>query len=262
LNELAGRVGVRGGPWLTSKRELLALVLLGQLVAPGVARGQDGGPPEPKRGFFHSLGRDFAHVVAPSNLAILGVGGAAALAAHPYDRDLTEDFHATTRLDELFEGGDTAGNGYAQGGIAVATWIAGKAFHSREVTELGTCLVLGQIVNGVLTESLKLAANRTRPNGGRWSFPSGHASAAFTTATVLERHLGWKVGVPAYAAAAYIGASRLQQNKHYASDVLFGAALGIACGRSATFDRGRTRASLGPVVTRRGIGMQLVVEAR
>ena len=212
----------------------------------------------PKPGFFRELGRDFVHVVAPSNLVILGAGGTAALLAHPYDRRLTNDFHSSARLDSFFEPGDVAGGGLVQGGAALATWIVGKVSHSRGIAGVGEDLVRAQIVNGALTQTIKLATNRDRPDGTRWSFPSGHTSAAFTTATVLERRLGWKAGVPAYAAAAYIGGSRLQENKHFASDVLFGAAVGIVSGRSATFDRGRYHVTLSPLVVPGGVGLAFV----
>ena len=259
------------------KRIRLIAAALGLFVAAGPARGEpvrgaheantgergeEAAPPtdssQPKPGFFRELGRDFGHVVAPSNLIILGVGGAAALLAHPYDRRLTNDFQSSARLDRFFEAGDVAGGGLVQGGAAVATWIVGKVSHSREIASVGEDLVRAQIVNGALTQTIKLATNRDRPDGTRWSFPSGHTSAAFTTATVLERRLGWKAGVPAYAAAAYIGASRLQENRHFASDVLFGAAIGIVSGRSATFDRGRYHVTLSPLVVPGGIGLAFV----
>lgn len=262
---------------MTRKRLLSVALTLGLLFGAGRARGEamrgaceEGGgayredpvpaadPAPPKPGFLRELGRNFVHVVAPSNLVILGAGGAAALIAHPYDRQLTDDFQSSARLDGFFEAGDFAGSGLVQGGGAVATWLVGKVSRSRGMTDVGEDLIRAQIVNGALTQSIKLATNRERPDGGRWSFPSGHTSAAFATASVLERHLGWKVGVPAYAAAAYIGASRLQENKHFASDVLFGAAIGIVSGRSATFDRGRYRVTLSPFMVPGGAGVALV----
>ena len=79
------------------------------------------------------------------------------------------------------------------------------------------------------TYAFKYAVNRTRPNGDPRSFPSGHSSAVFATAMVLQEHYGWKVGLPIFAAAAYTAASRITVNKHWASDVTFGAVLGMAC---------------------------------
>jgi membrane-associated phospholipid phosphatase len=88
--------------------------------------------------------------------------------------------------------------------------------------------VEAQIVNGVLTQGIKLAVNRTRPSGGSYSFPSGHTSATFATAGVLQREFGWKVGIPAYVGGFYVAASRLAERQHYLSDVVFGAAIGLA----------------------------------
>ena len=74
-----------------------------------------------------------------------------------------------------------------------------------------------------------------------FSFPSGHSSVTFATATVLQRNFGWKAGVPAYALASYVAASRVQMKRHFFSDVAFGAAIGIVAGRTVTVGRGRAR---------------------
>jgi hypothetical protein len=62
---------------------------------------------------------------------------------------------------------------------------------------------------------------------------------AFASATVLQRHFGWKAGIPAYAVASYVAASRVQTQRHYLSDVAFGAALGIVAGRTVSVGHGR-----------------------
>lgn len=70
------------------------------------------------------------------------------------------------------------------------------------------------------------------PNGLRnFSFPSGHTTAAFTTAAVFSREFEtpW-VTVPAYALATGVGISRLALQKHWTSDVLVGAVLGQSIG--------------------------------
>ena len=66
------------------------------------------------------------------------------------------------------------------------------------------------------------------------SFPSGHASVTFAAATVIERHLGWKKAALAYVIAAYVASSRIHDNRHYLSDVIFGAATGTIAGRTVT----------------------------
>jgi membrane-associated phospholipid phosphatase len=66
------------------------------------------------------------------------------------------------------------------------------------------------------------------------AFPSGHAADTFAFATALERHLGWKGAVPAYIFASYVAISRLPDNRHYLSDMVFGATVGIIAGRTVT----------------------------
>lgn len=59
-----------------------------------------------------------------------------------------------------------------------------------------------------------------------FSFPSGHAAAAFIMATVL-RHFYPQFGIPFYLGASTIGVSRVYNGVHYPSDVLCGCALGF-----------------------------------
>ena len=80
----------------------------------------------------------------------------------------------------------------------------------------------------LITHGLKYAVDRKRPDGGNYSFPSGHTSAAFSGASFLGRRYGWKCGVPAYVAASYVGWSRVECDKHYWEDVIVGAFLGIS----------------------------------
>jgi membrane-associated phospholipid phosphatase len=72
---------------------------------------------------------------------------------------------------------------------------------------------------------------------------------------VLQRHFGWRVGLPVYSAAAYVATSRLSENKHYASDVIFGAAVGIVAGRSVTVGRGANRFAVVPVALPGGVAV-------
>ncbi|MDR8525312.1 phosphatase PAP2 family protein [Shewanella fidelis] len=76
----------------------------------------------------------------------------------------------------------------------------------------------------VIVHGVKQAVGRSRPNESSWnSFPSGHTAAAFSGAAFLQSRYGAKWGVPAYAAATFVGASRIHGNRHYAGDVVAGA---------------------------------------
>jgi membrane-associated phospholipid phosphatase len=89
---------------------------------------------------------------------------------------------------------------------------------------------------------LKPAIDRTRPDGGGQSFPSGHAASAFAGAAFLQRRYGWRLGVPAYALATYVGWSRVEADRHHPSDVVASAA--IAIGANLLFTRRRESVSL------------------
>lgn len=73
----------------------------------------------------------------------------------------------------------------------------------------------------------KYLVNEQRPNGGDYSFPSGHTTSAFSGAAFIASEYGWQWGVPAYLAAGYVGWSRVYANKHWPHDVAAGAALAI-----------------------------------
>ncbi len=79
----------------------------------------------------------------------------------------------------------------------------------------------------VITHGLKRLIDKPRPNGGRYSFPSGHTSSAFTGAAFLQRRFGWKIGAPCYALAAYVGYTRIKARKHDIYDVGAGALIGV-----------------------------------
>jgi PAP2 superfamily len=213
---------------------------------------------------FKQIGLDFKHVfTTKENLYILGAGTGAALFASQFDQSIANStfnsqlFEHTTS-DEVFDSGATIGGGVAQFGAAFATYAVGKISKDPGIESLGRDLVRAQIVTGGLTEAVKLAAQRTRPDASSdTSFPSGHTSGTFATATVLQRHFGWKVGIPAYGLAGYVAASRLSENKHYLSDVVFGAAIGILVGRTVTFGIADSKFALSPMIVPGGAGVQV-----
>jgi hypothetical protein len=163
---------------------------------------------------------------------ILAGGGVAALAVHPADRQAVNRLSSSPGLEDFLDGGAYAGDGFTQGLTAIGVYAAGYAIGNDRTKQVGTSLVEAQIVNLFITQGIKYAVNRERPDGGRYSFPSGHASATFVTADVLLRELGPKVGVPAYAGAIYVAVSRLSEQQHFLSDVVFGAAVGVASART------------------------------
>lgn len=210
---------------------------------------------------WHDLGRDLRNLPSVENVLILGAGGGLSAWVHSEDAEITHQWSSSEELDEVFEPGGTLGSGWVQIGSAIGTYVIGRRIDSPRTALLGADLIRSQTINAVLTQGVKLAVRRQRPDGTSFSFPSGHTSTTFTTATVLQRHFGWKVGAPAYAVAAFVGGSRLQENRHYLSDVLFGAAIGIVSGRTATIGRGAATFSLSPLVAPGTVGVALTHRA-
>lgn len=217
------------------------------------------GPMPSFASLFTDLGQDIRHLPTKGNALIIGVAGAASLAMLESDTSVTRHASSVPAIDETFDAGAMLGSGFVQGGAALATFIIGRATHDTHLAVVGSDLVRAQLITMAFTQGLKLSVGRTRPDGSRYSFPSGHSSATFATASVLQRHYGWKAGVPAYGLAAYVAASRLSENKHYASDVIFGAALGIVAGRAVTFGHGASTFALTPIAVPKGAGIGLTL---
>lgn len=88
--------------------------------------------------------------------------------------------------------------------------------------ELATSVLGAQLA----TEGIKSLEIERRPNGSDWkSFPSGHATAAFSSAMFVHRRYGWKPALVPYAMAAVTGWGRVAADAHYWHDVLAGAAV-------------------------------------
>ena len=181
-----------------------------------------------------------------------------AAAGRTQDWDVTNGFSGS-RMRPIFEPGATIGGARAQFAGALATYAVGRVTGHRRVAGVGTDLIRAQLLAQTMTAGIKLSARRHRPDGEEFSFPSGHSSVTFATATVLQRNFGWKAGVPAYALASYVAASRVQMKRHFLSDVAFGAVIGIVSGRTVTVGRGRARFAVAPNISPNQTGVSLVL---
>ena len=136
--------------------------------------------------------------------------------------------------------------------------VLGKLGHDRRTTDVALHTGTSVLLAAGLTQAIKRTIGRARPyvvhdsdafdvKFGRGftrgeayrSFPSGHATAAFATATALvaESQRWWpkrtRVIAPiAYGAATLVGVGRVFHDKHWASDVVMGAAVGTLTART------------------------------
>ncbi len=124
------------------------------------------------------------------------------------------------------------------GVVPVGELVVGYIKHDSALITSGWSSVAALGVNFVVTFGLKYAVDRPRPyatysfiapyqHDTDPSFPSGHTSFSFCTATSLYLAFPrWYVAVPAYAWAAGVGYSRMALGMHYPTDVLAGAVIG------------------------------------
>ena len=114
-------------------------------------------------------------------------------------------------------------------------WIGIKSKHDFK-DKVGLMFTGGIIMLGSVT-ALKSATHQLRPDGSADnSFPSGHTANAFFGATILAKEYADKsilIAIGGYSVAAATGALRILNNRHWASDVLVGAGIGIVSGEVA-----------------------------
>ncbi|MGB2712924.1 MAG: phosphatase PAP2 family protein [Vicinamibacterales bacterium] len=227
-------------------------------------------PPPEHTGFkalVYETGSDFKWFPRrPSTWVILGIGGGAAALALPVEDELNSHLAGSTAAGRFFAPGKYIGAFPTQAAVATTLYIVGRYVmphaqgepKTNKVSHLGFDLMRAVIVSQALTQGLKNAVRRDRPNGECCSFPSGHASATFATAAVLERHFGYRASWPTLAIAAYVASSRLHDNVHFLSDVLFGSALGMASGWTVVGRHGRSSYAMLPIPVKGGMTLTLV----
>ena len=225
---------------LNARAALLALTLLAAGPGRGVAQDPEPGP------LFQS--RD-AWIAA----AYLG----AAAVAFPFDRAIAEEIRdsvlqttALRRTSRAFDLLGIPGAAVLSGGL----YAAGRLTDNGSMADVGLHAFEAFVMAEAVTVVLKYTAGRTRPRrdasdpfdfglfrgllrGSDFqAFPSGHTSGAFAVAAALahemERLWGgspWLYGL-AYVPATLVGVSRMYDNHHWTSDVVFGAAIGAFSG--------------------------------
>jgi hypothetical protein len=157
--------------------------------------------------------------------------------------------------EHFFSLGQWVGSSYVMVGSSVGLWAVGRYIigpstdepKTNKWSEMGFDMMRAQMLSQAVVQGTKYAVRRDRPTGECCSFPSGHAASAFAAASVLERHLGYRGSWPFIAGAMYVGASRLVDNRHFLSDVMFGAAVGTAAGWTVVGHHGKNEFTMQPV---------------
>jgi undecaprenyl-diphosphatase len=191
-------------------------------------------PPAPAyRDYFHALGYSFTRgLFAREQLTPLAIGSVVALALSPVDRALSDAVRG--KADRLGRIGDVVGHPLTLGAISGGLILSSLATDNDRFRGYAFTLSQGLIVAGSVVTATKLVVRRPRPDGeSKWSFPSGHAAAAFAFATVSSHYYGKPAGIPLFALASVIALSRVEHGKHFPTDVVMGATVGYMSGRAA-----------------------------
>jgi len=160
------------------------------------------------------------------------------------------------------------------GGLWVAGQVASDPALSRSAVRMGGGLLAAGVANGFLKYSLGRERpsdtddpHRLRPFNAenRWqAFPSGHATVAFSLATGISHEARSPVvTVLAFSGAGLVAWSRVYDDKHWTSDVVGGALLGVAATRAAIGAIHRAQAGSGGVTVvpvARGLAVSIPVD--
>lgn len=239
---------------MSCANRLLSILVLTILPTSAFAEDPPAAPAPTPAKILNEAFKDIGSIASRRVATILGIGGAAALAVHPADRYINRQVEGSDY--RLLTAGRVIGSAKVQLGGAAGVYLAGLfAGRESETARIGAELVRAQLVTQALTYGIKSSVRRDRPDGnGHLAFPSGHASTTFATATVLASRFGWAVATPSYLIASYVASSRLHENRHSASDVVFGAALGIAVGQTVHARKGAA-VEIQPVALANGGGV-------
>lgn len=203
-----------------------------------------------------NLAHDIKNLPTMENAIVLGAGGVLTVVFHQYDPDVKA--WADKSDSSASHIGRVLGDAWMHTALSLTAYGVGKINKDPALTHVASDLVRAQILNAVFTVPLKRIVNRERPRGGGHSFPSGHTSATFAAAAVLQEHGGWKFGVPMYSIATFVGWTRVRDKSHWLSDAAFGATLGTIAGRTVVRGHRTRQWTIVPVKTAGGAALYFV----
>ncbi|HJR62267.1 MAG TPA: phosphatase PAP2 family protein [Gemmatimonadaceae bacterium] len=191
-----------------------------------------------------------------ADLVYAGAVAIGTLAISPLDRQLADYLQGDLQTRRFLRRVSVVVENIAVPGafiIGGTLYAAGRLGGDSRMAELGLRGTEAILIGLAVTTAIKVSVGRARPLvdrnprdfelGRGWgqdeyrSFPSGHALIAFAAATIVLREThqwwpesSWYVGPAMYGGAILVALSRMYDNKHWASDVIMGGALGIFTG--------------------------------
>jgi len=210
-----------------------------------------------------TIGRDIEALSGTEPLVVMAAGATlTGIALLLEDPSGNEGFLGREPIEDCGEICDAAFELPLLGGAGLL-WAGGALAGAPGTEETGRTLTEGILLTYGAVGVLKLAVARPRPDGsGEDGFPSAHAAGTACAAAILWDRWGAGAGIPAAAVAGFTALSRISLGRHYPSDVIAGAAIGLAVGLAASdaHDGGTDDTSRGPVLrigwdTENGLGI-------
>lgn len=174
---------------------------------------------------------------------------------------------------------DPLGYGFYTMPVYAGLYVYGALGKHHQVSDFALQGAKVFLVSAAFARVIKQVSHRHRPyqdnppNPHNWdgpfskftydAFPSGHTISAFATAAFLTNYFDeekW-VGWVAYPVAAAVGYSRINDNKHWATDVLAGAVLGHYIGKFLTRGKCRDESNVMVVANNSG-GISIIYNIR
>jgi membrane-associated phospholipid phosphatase len=266
-------------------KKIIAALLFGVLSAPLFALGADSTEPTfsgEATKIVKGLAAESVELVESpfriengNILLTVGVLGATSL-TYVFDKDIQHKLQSINSrgMNKATDAGTLAGDPFIHLGLAALVYGTAIVAESPKYRELGEMMGEALVLADTSTLIFKEAVGRGRPfaTSGKGdfkpfgfknnfdSFPSDHTASSFALASVLssvEDSLLLKTSY--YLAAGFVAFSRTYQNKHWASDVIFGAALGELSGRVVTnYHASGSKIALVPQAYDNGAGLALV----
>ncbi len=213
--------------------------------------------------FLLNFGDDFVDVLASpkswkggdflSLSAILGAG----LLLYSVDQDIQQwaRDNRSSSSEDYFKTIGHLGNGIVLLGLVTALYVSGEVSDNNSLRKTALLSLESCLTTGIIVRGLKSVVGRARPWTGESShsfhpfstrsrfasFPSGHASTAFAMATVIaDQSKKAYIDIIAYSLATMAAFSRVHLDKHWASDILVGSAIGYFVAKKiSALDRNR-----------------------
>lgn len=165
----------------------------------------------------------------------------------PFDKDIRNEFaknHTKTK-DKISDFGNAYGNAITPVVAGIGMYGYGLFSKDKYVRETGRMLLEAVLFASLLTDASKIIIGRSRPYTDRgpyffkmfqfksefFSFPSGHSTVAFATSSVLANRINnTYISIGIYVFSSITALSRIYSDKHWASDVVIGSAIGYFVG--------------------------------